>query len=1016
MKAAFPWLVAAGVCCAIFCRLAPAQQPSFGRDVLPILQAHCVHCHGPDEEKSGLRLDTAGWLLAGGNRGPAAVPGRLDESLLIRVLEAAGEIPQMPADASPLPADKVGILREWIAAGAPATPDELAMPPRTVRSSHWAFQPLAHVEPPSVANEGWVRNDIDRFILARLEAQGLSPSPEAERTTLIRRLSLDLTGLLPSPEEVREFVADPRPDAYEQLVERLLASPHYGERWGRHWLDAARYADSNGYTIDSARNIWKYRDWVIDALNRDLPFDQFTIAQIAGDMLPGATIEQRIATGFHRNTLRNEEGGTDPEQFRVEAVADRVQTTGSVFLGLTLGCARCHDHKYDPISQREYYELFALLNNADEPDLAVPTDQQAKEEPILLAEIAEAEKRLKMVDDNLGTRMAEWERKLSGRLAVEWSALHCQAACAGGTFSVLDDGSVLAVEVPDASTYVVTAEGLPEQITALRLEALVHPSLPHRGPGLADNGNFVLGEITLRLLMPADSGAGDEIAPPAFTQAAADHAQEKYPVAAAIDGRAETGWAINVAEGSLNVDRTAVFALAQPLSCPPGSRLEITLAHPQGRYMLGRFRISATCADAEVALLPQRLRQVLAQPPDERSPQDREYALSEFRKVDAERLPIAAKVDELHQRLAQLRAAMTTTLVMQERPQPRATHVHIRGDFLRPGARVQGAVPAVLPPLQTAGEQPTRLDLARWLVAPENPLTPRVIVNRVWQQYFGEGIVSTENDFGTQGSPPTHPEMLDWLARHFMAQGWSLKALHRLIVTSATYRQASAYRPDLAQVDPGNKLLGRQARLRLEAEVIRDACLSASGLLAPTIGGPGVYPPQPEGVYRFTQTSKYWTVSQGEDRYRRGMYIFFWRSSPYPFLITFDAPVGNVTCTRRVRSNTPLQALTLANDLAFFEFAQGLAARVLAAAPSPADDERLRYAFCLCLSRPPTAKELAVLSQYLARQREAFAAAPEAAARVAPGQLSEGVPVHEAAAWTCVARVLFNLDEFITRE
>ena len=1014
MKAGFRWFSALGLLAGM-CSFAQAEQPSFSRDVLPVLEANCVHCHGPDEEKSGLRLDTAGWLLAGGNRGAAVVAGKPDESLLIHVLERAGEIPQMPADGGPLPAEQIEVLRRWIAAGAPATQEELATPPRRVRSQHWAFQPLASPEPPAVAGEAWVRNPIDRFILARLEAEGLAPSPEAERTTLIRRLYLDLTGLLPSPEEVAAFLADARPDAYEQLVERLLASPHYGERWGRHWLDAARYADSNGYTIDSARNIWKYRDWVIDALNRDLPFDQFTIEQIAGDMLPGATIEQQIATGFHRNTLRNEEGGTDPEQFRVEAVADRVQTTGAVFLGLTLGCARCHDHKYDPITQREYYQLFALFNNADEPDLAVPTDQQAKEEPILLAEIAEAEKRLKMVDDNLGTRMAEWERKLAGRLDVPWSVLPVQVAASNATFTTLDDGSVLANQVPDASTYVVTAEELPPQITALKLEALVHPSLPRQGPGLAENGNFVLGEFAVRLILPGENGA-EQSRPVSIKQAVADHSQERYPVAAAIDGRVETGWAINVSQGSLNVNRMALFALAEPLACPPGSRLEVTLIQPQGRYMLGRFRLSAACADADVALLPDRLRQVLMQPPAERSAEDVQYALAQFQQLDAERIPIAAKVDELHQRLTQLHSAMTTTLVMQERPQPRETRVHIRGDFLRPGALVQGAVPAVLPPLRPEGERPTRLDLARWLVSPDNPLTPRVIVNRVWQQYFGEGLVATENDFGTQGSPPTHPELLDWLARQFVSRGWSLKALHRLIVTSATYRQSSAYRPELAQVDPGNRLLGRQSRLRLEAEAIRDACLSASGLLARTIGGPGVYPPQPEGVYRFTQLSKYWAVSEGEDRYRRGMYIFFWRSSPYPFLMTFDAPVGNVTCTRRVRSNTPLQALTLANDRAFFEFSQGLAARVLAEAPSPADEERLRYAFTLCLARAPTAAEMTLLAGYLAGQRAAFAAAPQAAEQAAPQRRPEGISNAEAAAWTCVARVLLNLDEFITRE
>ncbi|HJT31324.1 MAG TPA: DUF1553 domain-containing protein [Pirellulales bacterium] len=700
---------------------------------------------------------------------------------------------------------------------------------------HWAFQPLAKPALPAVSNAGWVRNGIDAFILARLDAVGLPPSPEADRATLIRRVSLDLTGLPPSPAEVAAFVEDAQPDAYERLVDRLLASPHYGERWGRHWLDAARYADSNGYTIDGGRSIWKYRDWVIEALNRDLPFDQFAIEQMAGDMLPDATTEQVIATGFHRNTLRNEEGGTDPEQFRIESVADRVHTTSAVFLGLTLGCARCHDHKYDPISQREYYQFFALLNNADEPTLPVPTLQQAKEEPALLAEIAQVQKRIGEVESNAATRQQEWERKMAAN---------------------------------------------PEQAASL----------------------------------------------------------------------------------------------AEPV------------------------------------------RQALAVETGQRTDEQKKLLADEFRKIDPEFVPLLAVLKELQDRKKQLAARVTTTLVMKERREPRETFVHVRGDFLRHGAKVQPGVPAVLPPIEHGGAEATRLDLARWLVSPQNPLTPRVTVNRVWQHYFGRGIVETENDFGTRADPPSHPELLDWLAGQFIDRGWSLKALHRLIVTSATYRQSSAWRADVAERDPAGALLARMPRLRLDAETIRDAALTASGLLCREIGGPGVYPPQPAGIYRFTQQVKFWKENTGADRFRRGLYIYFWRSSPYPFLMTFDAPDANTACTRRTRSNTPLQALTLANDRVFVEAAQAMASRVRAESPSAADAERVDYLFRLCFARSPAAGESARLAQLLAAARQSFVGDAAAAEKVSGSFRPAGIELAEAAAWTTLARVVLNLDEFVTRE
>ncbi len=820
---------------AAVARGATADEPlDYRGDVQPILAKHCYECHGPKKQESGLRLDTLAAAKQGGYTGPAVVPGNLAESLLVVAVTGGGDITQMPADRPPLAADEIDRLRRWIEQGAAGSDDPAAIADAPKQTAHWAFQPLARPSLPGVSQPDWVRNGIDAFILARLDAAGLAPSIEADRATLIRRVSLDLTGLPPAPRQVAEFLADARPDAYERLVDRLLASPPYGERWGRHWLDAARYADSNGYTIDGGRSIWKYRDWVIEALNRDLPFDQFTIEQMAGDMLPLATTEQIIATGFHRNTLRNEEGGTDPEQFRIESVADRVNTTAAVFLGLTIGCARCHDHKYDPISQREYYQFFAFLNNADEPTLPVPTQQQAKEQPALLAEIAQVKKRIGEVESNAATRQQEWERKLAA-----------------------------------------------------------------------------------------------------------------------------------------NAEQAASLAEA--------------------------------------------VRQALALAAEQRSDEQKKLLADEFKKVDPEFVPLLAVLKELQDRKKQLTARITTTLVMKERAKPRESYIHVRGDFLRQGAPVQPGVPSVLPAIEHAGSA-NRLDLARWLVAPQNPLTPRVTVNRLWQHHFGRGIVETENDFGTQANPPSHPELLDWLAGQFIDRGWSMKSLHRLIVTSATYRQSSAWRADVAERDPAGALLARMPRLRLDAETIRDAALTASGLLCREIGGPGVYPPQPAGIYRFTQQVKYWKESADADRFRRGLYIYFWRSSPYPFLMTFDAPDANTTCTRRVRSNTPLQALTLANDRVFLEAAQALACRALAEAPSAADAERIAYVFKLCFARAPVESEAARLAKLLTAARQSFAAAEADAEAVAGSFRSAEVPAAEAAAWTSVARVVLNLDEFVTRE
>jgi hypothetical protein len=732
----------------------------FEASVLPVLRTKCFACHADSNLTSGLSLQSREMILKGGNRGA-------DPQLIVKAVRQEGDLKMPPS--GKLAPEQIAAIEQWVAAGFPMP--ERMWKARRKGADHWAFQPVKRPAPPSVVQKDWPRNPIDYFILAKLEEKNLKPSPEADKVTLARRLHLDLTGLPPTPDEMQRFLADTRPDAYERRVEELLASPHYGERWGRHWLDLARYADSDGYTIDAPREIWKYRDWVIHALNADLPFTRFVIEQFAGDLLPNATTDQIIATGFHRNTPSNYEGGIDFEQYRVEAVADRVATTGAVFMGLTLACARCHDHKYDPITQREFYQLFAFLNNVDEID-------------------------------------KEDDRKYFNRPFLE-------------------------------------------------------------------------------------------------------------------------------------------------------------LPTPEEKVKLAAWRAQFDALTRE---------------------------LEDYKKTNPPPGDLALKEREANLRaLENRKPKITSTLVMRELDQPRQSYIHLGGDFTRKGAPVQPGTPAVLPPLHTGGKRPTRLELAEWLVADNNPLTPRVTVNRVWQKYFGKGIVDTENDFGTMGERPTHPELLDWLAAEFISSGWKQKALHRLIVTSATYRQSSKARPDAAAVDPDNRLLARQSRLRLDAEIIRDAALVASGLFAPKIGGPSVFPPQPAGVYQVTQVRREWKTSTGADRYRRGMYTFFQRSAPHPSLIVFDAPDSTVTCTRRVRSNTPLQALTLLNDETTTEFASAMAKRLESTATT--DSDRLQFAYQLALNRAPRAEEVDRLLRFLRVQRDAR-----------PG--SE---------WQAIARILFNLDEFVTR-
>jgi mono/diheme cytochrome c family protein len=960
----------------------PAERVTYNRHIRAILSNQCVQCHGPDDKKreAGLRLDTFAGATARNADGQAAiVPGRPEESLLLqRVLT------HDPADVMPPPATKkgrlseaeVGLLRTWIAQGA-------------AYEAHWSFLPLAEAG-----------GTIDEHIRARLAEEGLTPSPEADRDTLLRRLSLDLTGLPPTPEELAAFRADRAPDAYAKQVERLLASPHYGEKWGRHWLDQARYADSNGYSIDSLREMWPYRDWVIAALNADLPFDRFTLEQLAGDLLPNPTKAQLVATGFHRNTLINEEGGTDREQFRVESVLDRVNTTGAVWLGLTLSCAQCHTHKFDPIEMVEYYRLMAFFNST--------TDQNDKGAVVSVArgELFGRPEPAAAPEPDLAARRAQWEKSELARLraaggVAAWRAVSFQEfdTESGAGFTRLPDQSLLSdgrASFNDTYRVAWTAEG--GAVAALRLRVLTHASLPQGGPGLAANGNFVLTEVELR--------QGERRLP--IARVFADHQQPDYEASDAIDGDPRTGWAINVGKGTpagvkMNADHELVLVPAQPVD-PAAGPLELRLFHGRNeKYLIGRFAldVSATAPAAPMRPGDAALLAALEQPANRRDAAARRRLDDAF--ASARGGKPASKPNQ------------TEVMVMRELPQPRPTYLLTRGDFTRPDKQAGPLQPGVLAAVAPApGPLRNRLDLAQWLVDPRNPLTPRVTVNRIWMRYFGRGLVETEEDFGTQGSPPSHPGLLDALAREFIASGWSQKLLHRQIVSSATYRQASRLRPELQEKDPRNLLLGRQERLRLDAEPLRDAALVAAGVLDRTLGGPSVRPPQPEGVYAFTQRGKEWKTETGPARYRRALYTLFIRSAPYPLFTTFDAPDFQQTCTRRGRSNTPLQSLTLANDPAFVELFRLTAARVLREA---ADAEaRVTRLFQVALARDPTPAEHRLVREFVREQTAAYTADPAAARRLLALEAKAPAPSAEAAAWMLAARAVLNTDGFITRE
>ncbi|MCA9123975.1 MAG: PSD1 domain-containing protein [Planctomycetaceae bacterium] len=1004
------------------------RQVDFVADVQPILRKTCYSCHGAEEQEAGLRLDVKARALEGGDGGKSIVPGDSAKSRLITLVAGLDEdtgIMPPEGEGTPLTPEQIALLRAWIDQGAnwPEDADVAA-----AESTHWSFQPIANPTPPTPKEIKWVKNPIDAFILNRLEAKGIRPSEEASRETLLRRVYLDLLGLPPSPLELDSYLRDSRPDAYDRMVERVLASPHYGERWGRHWLDLARYADSDGYEKDRARpHAWRYRNWVIDALNADLSYEQFSIEQIAGDMLSEATLDQKVASGFHRNTLHNTEGGTDQEEDRVKKTVDRTNTVGAIWLGLTVGCAQCHSHKYDPLTQREYYQLYAFFNDINETDIDAPLPMD--QERFRLAKAAHDAEHAKLtaaVNDyetnQLAKAQAAWEAVVV-KDAVVWQTIEPTSVTSkhGATLQPQGDGSWLATGKNEVSdVYTVETNIREQRVTAIRLEVLPDKSLVKDGPGRADNGNFVL--TTFSLL--ASSSNGDETPTPVeLANAKADFSQNDWQVEKAVNDDPVDGWAVSPEVGKRHV---AVFELKEAIQSAAGVKLTFLLDQTYNRgnsHNIGRFRLSYSSGQLPAPLegLPADIASALAKRSEERTDDQVKRIAKYFRSVDPELARLNQIVTD-HAKQAPASSGVKAQTVVQV-SEPRQAKIHIRGDFLNPGEPVVALTPAVLPGMEVDEVKYGRLDFARWLFAEDNPLTARVTVNRTWQRIFGRGIVNSVDDFGTQGETPSHPELLDWLASEFRRQGWSLKQLHRLIVNSSTYRQSSAFRSELVEIDPENILLARQQRRRVEAETIRDLALAASGLLDSRLGGPSVRPPQPAEYSSLTYAnSAKWQVSKGGDAYRRGLYTFFQRTSPYPMLMTFDSPDSTECCAQRSLSNTPLQALTLWNDPAFYECAQALGSRVVAEVPPVGDSlattrQRAKYAFALCLSRFPSEEELLDVIRLFEDQRSRLSNDSEAAKLIIGKQvLTEQTAPAELAAWIIVGRTLINLDEFITRE
>ena len=1028
-----------------FSKIPPAATHAvdFAKEVQPLLAERCYGCHGPKKQESGLRLDDKTAALKGGETGAAIVPGKGVESLLVQAIAQARDDIKMPKKGDRLTAEQVGLLRAWIDQGA-KWPDAAVAGKKDFKN-HWAFKAPIKPAVPSVKKASWVRTPVDAFVLTQLQKEGMQPSLEADKVTLLRRLSLDLIGLPPTPKEVDAFLADRSPDAWKKQVDRLLASPHYGERWGRHWLDATRYADSDGFEKDKRRFIWAYRDYVINAFNRDLPYNQFVIEQLAGDQLPNPSQDQIVATGFLRNSMINEEGGVDPEQFRMDEMFDRMDCIGKSVLGLTIQCAQCHTHKFDPLTHEEYYRMFSFLNNDHEAQRSVyAADELAKIESIR-RQTTGIEDDLKHRTPDWENRMAAWEESVSKNLP-QWTPLHLavEEISTGGQRNLpMEDESLLAQGyAPTKHTVRLDAKTTLTNITAIRLEALTDPNLPMNGPGRSLRGTFGLTEFKMEFGSPEKTNARTKVV---FSRATSDYDQTEKklepdfydkstnnrvigPIAYAIDGNDYTAWGIDSGPGRRNQDRKAVFQLATNLALSKDTGLTFRITQNHGGWNsdelmnnnLGRYRISVTDAPGRIEAdpVPKRVREMMSIKRDERTAAQQSSVFAYWRTQVPEFSAANARIAALWDSYPE----GNSSLVLMSRDQPRETHMLKRGDFLKPMKSVTPGTPAFLHSLPENAPG-TRLTFAKWLVDKQSPTPARVFVNRMWQTYFGTGLVSTPEDFGMQSDAPSNQALLDWLACEFMDSGWSVKQMHRLIVNSATYRQSSRVTPESFEKDPNNRFAARGPRFRVEGEIVRDIQLAASGLLNDKVGGRSVMPEAPS--YLFLPPVSYapfeWTVEKDDNRYRRALYTFRRRSTPYPMLQTFDVPNADVACVRRSRSNTPLQALMSLNETVSLEAARALAVRALKEG-GKSDAERIIYAFRLCLARKPQLDEQKELLEFLNKEQVRFADGWLEPAKLlgvtnsAALKLPEGIKPTQLAAWTAVSRVLLNLDETITKE
>jgi hypothetical protein len=993
------WLVwLAGAACRAFA----AEPADFGSDVLPVLSDKCFHCHGPDasSRKAKLRLDLEEEVRKPRADGAALiVPGDADASLLIQRITSTDpdEVMPPPDFVKKLSPSEVAALRAWVEQGAKW-------------EAHWAHQPVRR--PPLPVNFNHL-HPVDAFIDAALAKAGLTPNPRADAATLRRRAALDLTGLPPDSKAATDLPG---------LLPQLFRSPHYGERMAWDWLDLARYADTHGFQKDNLRSMWRWRDWVVEAFNNNLPFDQFTILQLAGDLLPEATIEQILPTGFNRNHRLNAEAGAIDEEYRVEYVLDRVETTATAWMGLTAGCARCHDHKYDPLSQREFFALAAFFNNLDERgnDGVGPVAEPSITLPVAGMEnaVAAAKSDLKKAATALAAAaesadLAAWSKQQRQRLATGgmWRVLE-PARVSGrdkdSTFTPLSDGSILfggANPLNDVQEARLTVrDGL--RLHRLRLEALPDPRLTGGSLARSFDGAFLLSGLDVEV-----NGAAQQLRALHATQTSEDG-----PPHHAIDSDPLTGWRV---PGGLREPVRALFELEQPVEVKAGSEVVIRLRYEsrEEQFIIGRFRISAGAAalqlDAEE--MPQSLAEAV-------NLGDPEALLAAYRETAPELAPWRAARDAARHALTTAKEAATTqVMVMRERPgEPRPTHVLKRGLYDQPGEQVRPDVPAFLGLPLPDGAPGDRLALARWLVDPRHPLTARVTVNRLWQMLFGAGLVRTPEDFGFQGERPTHPELLDWLAAEFIENGWDIQAMLRLLMTSDTYARSAHVTPEMLERDPDNRLLARASRTRLPAPVIRDQALAVSGLLAPRLGGPPVRPYQPPGLWEAvagvnSNTTRY-IQDHGESLHRRSLYTLWKRSVPPPNMMLFDASAREVCSVARPRTNSPLQALVTLNDTTYAEAARALARRALAEAED--DDARVARLWRIVLARDPDARERDSLATLLQRQRVRYQAAPglaESRVRVGESTVPDDLDITELAAWTELAEVMLNLDATLTR-